>query len=166
MKEVFIGIDPGKTGAIAVITGSKLRVYDTPTVVVKNGKKNTTQFELPALWQTLLKIKKKAGKRQVHAVIEKVQAQPMFGAIPNFGLGNSFGHWEMALVAAGISFEYVIPDRWKKDLGIPSKSDKTASRLLAQKLYPTYMEYFKRVKDDGRADATLMANWLKRQHKG
>jgi crossover junction endodeoxyribonuclease RuvC len=162
---VYIGIDPGKTGAIAVITDGKLQVYDTPTVKIKSGNRNVTQFELPALWRILRKIKNAAGDNQLSAALEKVGPQPVFGAIPNFGLGNSYGHWEMALVAARIPFEYVLPTRWKHDMGIPPKSDKNVSRLRAQKLFARSRSLFVRAKDDGRAEAALIAEWIRRQRQ-
>lgn len=137
-----------------------------PIVTIKQGRRNTTKFSLPDLWDTLNEIKKKYPDREIHVAIEQLGPQPVFGAIPNFVLGNNYGHLEMALVAAELSFEYVLPSRWKKDMGIPTNSDKTASRMLAQKLFPKHRELFKRVRDDGRADATIMAEWLKRQLRG
>jgi crossover junction endodeoxyribonuclease RuvC len=51
-------------------------------------------------------------------------------------------------------------------MGIPGGADKDASRLMAQQLFPTLVSELKRKKDHGRADAVLLAEWLRRQREG
>jgi crossover junction endodeoxyribonuclease RuvC len=51
----------------------------------------------------------------------------------------------------------VRPQQWTKDLGVGA--DKGAHREAAMRLYPGDAEQFMRVKDDGRADAALLAHW-------
>jgi crossover junction endodeoxyribonuclease RuvC len=60
-------------------------------------------------------------------------------------------------VAAGMRIPYslVIPQTWKKALGVPA--DKNAARARACQLFPNMASKFARVKDDGRAEAALIA---------
>jgi len=45
-------------------------------------------------------------------------------------------------------------------LGVDGEArDKGASRATATRLFPKFGHYFKRAKDDGRAEAALMAMW-------
>jgi hypothetical protein len=59
----------------------------------------------------------------------------------------------------------VAPAQWKLETGIrvPVKATraqrKTASRERAQLLLPNYADLFARVRDDGRAEASLLALW-------
>jgi crossover junction endodeoxyribonuclease RuvC len=55
---------------------------------------------------------------------------------------------------------FVRPQVWTKALGVGS--DKGAHREAACRLFPTDAEQFARVKDDGRADAALLAHWWMR----
>ena len=43
----------------------------------------------------------------------------------------------------------------------PPNKDKDLSRSMATRLYPKNAEQFKRKKDDGRAEATLIAHWAR-----
>jgi hypothetical protein len=51
----------------------------------------------------------------------------------------------------------VSPAKWKKALGL--SADKGASRRRAIELWPERAQWFARVKDDGRAEAALIAYW-------
>lgn len=166
MRHYYLGVDPGKTGALALVRGSNVEVYDLPTIKIKVGNKNTTKYDIPALKRILTNIKHDCRKGSIHVVIESLHAMPINGSIANFSLGTSFGMLETAMVFMGFSVEYVPPQRWKKDIGIAAGSDKHASRLSASKLFPDHSDLFSRVKDDGRADAALMAVWLRRNMKG
>jgi crossover junction endodeoxyribonuclease RuvC len=52
----------------------------------------------------------------------------------------------------------VTPRKWMKDLKLSGGKD--ANRQRAAQLFPAYAASFSRVKDDGRADAALLAYWL------
>jgi len=53
MSYIYVGIDPGKTGAVAVIDETKIHLYDTPTIKV--GKKN--QYILSEMVRILYEVK-------------------------------------------------------------------------------------------------------------
>jgi crossover junction endodeoxyribonuclease RuvC len=50
---------------------------------------------------------------------------------------------------------YVTPAKWKKHFGL--NRDKGVSRSKATERFPEYANLFSRVKDDGRAEAALIA---------
>jgi len=61
----------------------------------------------------------------------------------------------MALAAHRIPVQYVTPSIWKKHFGL--SKEKGVSRGFAIQRFPEHAESFQRVKDDGRAEAALIA---------
>ena len=84
----IIGIDPGLSGAIAVLENNKvLNIFDIP--VMSEGKKNKRQLN-SALLVNLLKenINK---EEEVAVVVEQVNAMPGQGVTSMFNFGQTFG---------------------------------------------------------------------------
>ena len=98
------------------------------------------------------------------AAIERVNAMPSIdgkrsmGAASAFRFGMIFGEIRGALVGAGLKTIDVPPSVWK-DLFELNKRPKDDARLLAIKLHPEIAEQLKRKKDQGRAEAILVARW-------
>ena len=92
-------------------------------------------------------------------VVEDVQGVQGSGATSAFAFGRGVGVIEGVLAGLDRPTTWVTPQRWTKDLGVGS--DKGAHRLAAQRLWPV-CGLFDRVKDDGRADAALLAHWWMR----
>jgi len=84
-----------------------------------------------------------------------VAARPGQSAPATFRFGQGYGAIEMALAAHKIPVQYVTPSQWKKHFGL--SKDKGASRGLATQRFPSHASDFQRVKDDGRAEAALIA---------
>ena len=74
-----------------------------------------------------------------------------------FGFGRSLGVVEGVLAALHIPVTYVAPATWTKAIG--KAQGKDASRHRAMELFPEHQQLFKRVMDDGRAEASLIAVW-------
>ena len=89
------------------------------------------------------------------AVLEQVSAMPGQSAPATFRFGQGYGAIEMALAAHQIPVKYVTPSVWKKHFKL--SKDKGASRGLATRHFPQHADAFARVKDDGRAEAALIA---------
>ena len=144
------GIDPGYTGAIAILDthASTLKIFDMP--VAKNTK-GKTDLNMPALAEILLPWTHAPSM----AVIEKVHAMPGQGVSSVFRFGECFGAIRMAVAGHRIPERYVSPAHWKKHFGL--NRDKGVSRNLATQRFPNMAHMFKRVKDDGRAEAALLA---------
>lgn len=157
---VLLGIDPGLDGALAVIDAIGLVVFDTPTLTVQSAKGNRREYDLTAMSRSV-----RAAVRDQNAVayVEKVHAMPGQGVRSMFTMGYGSGAWAGILAALEVPVTYVSPQRWKKALLADMGTDKDASRLRAMQLFPSFAELFKRKKDDGRAEATLIAEYGRRQ---
>ena len=82
---------------------------------------------------------------------------PKQGVTSSFNFGRSKGVVEGVFAAAGRPIVYVSPGVWKRALGL--SKDKGASRRRAIELWPDHTDKFRRAKDDGRAEAALIALW-------
>jgi crossover junction endodeoxyribonuclease RuvC len=155
-----IGIDPGINGAIAVFRDGKLEsVVDMPTVEIASGK--TIKRHISAA--TLRNILELDMYQFSHVVIEKVGAMPGQGVTSMFNFGRSAGIIEGVVVGLKIPHTYVTPQTWTKAVGRAAGKD--ASRMRAMELFPAAKaDLFKRAKDDGRADAALIAYWYLTRH--
>jgi crossover junction endodeoxyribonuclease RuvC len=73
--------------------------------------------------------------------------------------GRSRGVIEGVCAAAGLPIAFLTPAYWKRLVGIaPGKEGaKDAARSLALRRWPSHAATFARVKDDGRAEAALIA---------
>jgi crossover junction endodeoxyribonuclease RuvC len=159
---IFVGIDPGVTGAVAIInTDGDVAVQpwidDTPIAAVKKGKKTKSEY-LPAQMAEILRA---VPSSRAHVFIEKVAARPDQGVSSMFGFGKGYGIWIGIVAALGLSYTLVTPQAWKKML-MQGMSDKDAARIRAQELYPGCADQLKRKKDIGRADALLIAEFGRR----
>ncbi len=151
---MIIGIDPGLTGALVLMTdhGAIMHIEDMPVSAKTNGKgKQVNAVMLSDIISDLCDI---AGSEPL-VVIERVSAMPGQGVTSMFGFGRSLGVIEGVTAALGLSVRWVTPQKWKKHFSL-LKKDKDASRTLVIEKYPKYIDYFKRKKDSGRADAVLI----------
>jgi hypothetical protein len=161
----FIGIDPGTTGAVALLSpNGDVRFYDTPTTQVRVGKKNRAVYDVVAMRRILRDFE----LLDPTVTIEEVHAMPKNGGCGNFSSGYGFGLWVGLLTAFGYPFTTVQPLRWKKILGIKhaagsSDADKKNSdRMLACRLFPKAADQMNLVKHHGRADALLIGEYGRR----
>lgn len=154
-----IGIDPGITGAIAVLDDELhlLEIYDMPAIF--SGK--TNQVNAAALAKILVScqsysVVKGKSTGGIKIYLEQVNAMPGQGVTSMFNFGVSYG------IVMGIcgTLEYPLflirPGLWKRKAGLLGKP-KDAARGLAQHLYPNADLALK--KHIGRADAILIARF-------
>lgn len=147
---VIAGIDPGKQGAIAFyepITGEVQSIVDMPDSL----------SALAMLFQERLHC-------GLLVVIEDVSAMTYVdasgktrgqGAAASFNFGKGVGEIHGILAALGIPMKSVKPAVWKALMRL--SSDKNESRKLASEKFPKWKDKFARKKDDGRAEAVLLA---------
>ena len=153
MRPVILAVDPGATGALAFFcpTAGTLEIIDMPTVEVLRGGKKKNEIS-PQMLAPLINARKPGV-----AVVEKVGARP--GEAPSFAyqFGRGVGMVEGIIAALHIPIEYVTPQAWQK--AVNARDGKDGARQRAAELFPAYAHLFARKKDDGRADAALMAWW-------
>ena len=148
---VIIGVDPGKSGAIAALDpmGQLIGVDDMPVV----GPIISAVLLDEAVHNYIDPLSILCGV----AVIEDVHAMPKQGVSSSFSFGRALGVAEGVLAGNDLALHYVSPAKWKKALGLTA--DKGVSRRRAIELWPNRAQWFARVKDDGRAEAALIAYW-------
>lgn len=147
---VVIGVDPGLSGAIAVLgpSGALERLDDLPVI----RDKSLSWIDGGALQSFLIDAQ---GGRQTHAIVERVSAMPGQGVSSSFVFGMAFGSVLSILQARHISIELVTASAWKRAMGL--SSDKTASLHKARLLYPS--ADLRLAKHHSRAEALLLAHW-------
>ena len=155
MSKYCIGVDPGLSGAIAVMSSESLKIFDMPTMTVERNGKAKRQVSATELAHIL----SSAKSDDCHVFVEKVSAMAGQGVTSVFSFGRSFGMIEGILAALHMPVTYVAPATWVK--AVHRGAGKDASRQRAMELFPDNQADFKRVKDDGRSDASLIAYWGK-----
>ena len=93
------------------------------------------------------------------AFLEMVGPHRGEGALGAFSFGRGYGVVRGILRAHFIPIVDVAPIRWQRAMGIPAGAGKDAARALAKERFQRDAALFVRVKDDGRADAALIAAW-------
>lgn len=147
------GIDPGAFGAIAILDkdSRELVVIDMPTLKVKRGPRVVNQVDAHMLADAL----RPHVDRDTKALIEKVSAMPGNGVASMFSFGRAAGIVEGVLAGLSVPFQLIPPATWIKSMR--TFGGKDGSRQRAQELFPDYAHLFARKKDDGRAEAALLA---------
>lgn len=150
---MILGIDPGAHGAIALLDdgGAVVALHDMPTIEVVSGSKKRTRVSFQVLANV---VRKSVADR---AVIERVGSMPGQGVASSFAFGYAAGGIEGVFAALNIPIELVSPVTWKRELRLPA--DKGMARQVATRLWPAHAASFARVRDDGRAEAALIAHW-------
>ncbi len=149
---MIVGIDPGASGAIAFFDpkAGTLDIHDMPVMEIERSGKTKREIN-PRLLANIL------HDDHSHNIvwIEKVGAMPGQGVSSMFQFGRGVGMIEGVIAAEGLSLNYVTPQAWQKAVGV--RGGKDGSRLRAVELFPKYANLFARKKDDGRAEAALIA---------
>lgn len=151
-----LGIDVGLNGAIALVDGNQLlEVHDMPTVSLERNNKTKRMVNAQALSLII------RGSKADAAYLERLNAMPGQGVTSMFSMGQSLGVVLGVLAACEVPTTTIPPRTWQKALDVPQGKD--GSRYRAAQLYPESAELFKRVKDDGRSDAALIATYGAKQ---
>ena len=151
----IIGIDPGLSGAIAILEDGKIKeLFDMP--VMPDGKKNKRQLN-SALLVKLIKQNIESLENTI-MIVEQVNAMPGQGVTSMFNFGQTFGAIKGICAAIGLPIFFVRPAKWKKHFELINSS-KDASRTKAIEMYPSISEQLSRKKDVNKSDALLIARY-------
>lgn len=143
---IYIGIDPGTSGALAMISESR-----AAKVIPWS----------PEAYRDALAGVSLANEYAV-ACLEKVGAMPGQGVTGMFNFGKNYGHIIGLLEANGIPYELVHPRKWQKEFSV---TDKNSSLEICKRLFPLIsLKRNKKCKkdDNGMSDALLMAEYARR----
>lgn len=151
LKVIYVGIDPGKKGGIAILDGHRLHTCKLPETY-------TDIFDL------LADIQRGYTPHTIVAVLEKVgTGRPGQSSKATATFARHNGHLEMALYALKIHTEEVTPQKWQKlytnqvgtSKGLTDTEWKNKLKGLAQRLYPREKVTL------NTADAILLAHYGK-----
>lgn len=149
-RSLILGVDPGFLGALAIYDPSTSRlvdVIDMPTLRARD--KTHVDLEALSCWLSLW-----ASEIRL-AVIEEVSAMPGNGTSSSFRFGYYAGVVVGMIYENRIQIAQVKPAVWKAMLGL--SHDKALSFKRADELLPHDRHRWLRKKDDGRAEAALLA---------
>ena len=151
----IIGIDPGLSGAIAILENNKVeKIFDIP--VMPEGKKNKRQLNSAQLVKLLKD--NVSNKEEVAIVVEHVTAMPGQGVTSMFNFGQTFGAIKGVCAALKLPIFFVRPSKWKKHFELINSS-KDSSRTKAIEMYPSLSGDLARKKDVNKSDAILIARF-------
>lgn len=166
---IFIGIDPGLNGAVAYIDDTDertgfIKTHSAPTLTRKKGKGSKCEYNVALMAELLREIDNKS----IHTfcTIEAVHAMPGQGVTSMFSMGYGFGLWVGILTSLKISFQFVTPQAWKRTMLDGTGKDKEASRLRAIQFFPRAADQLSLKKDEGKAEALLIAEYGRRLYRG
>ena len=151
---IFIGIDPGQKGGIAILSNSMNKGVLMPLY----GK----EIDAAAILEYINEVQ---GERFV--CVEKAQAMPKQGVVSMFKYGKGFGKILGVLESSRISHQLVTPQAWKKIVLAGTNRDKHAAIEFCQRMYPMIdLQPGKcRTPQDGIADAVCIAHFAKLMEK-
>lgn len=163
-----IGVDPGVSGAIAATAPGFAESYDVPTITTsRSGKtkagnpRKKRQFNECAMVRIFESFKQLAAEKgyEIRALLEDVHSMPKDSKPGAFSFGESKGIIRGMLAMAKISYTMVSPATWRPAM-VGRGADKAAAVVLAQRLFPEVD--LSKVKDHNRAEALLLADYLRR----
>lgn len=148
MKLFTLGVDPGATGAVSIVSPSGCKVYDFELLGKIIDVAHFRNLILPY-------------KSDAWVFIERAQSFPGQGISSAFNYGVTYGLLLGTVIGMGFPFTEVSPAKWKKAMGI--NDDKDKSRSEACRIWPHMHEELKRKKDHNRAEALLLAEYGRRE---
>ena len=162
--KAFVGIDPGKDGALAI-----LGYRETPILVPFSETEYANQLRRLDFCRTEAEKDLEAimhvSATEVFCVVEHVNAMPGQGVTSCFSFGQNFGVILGLLTAFRIPYELVRPQKWKRVFSCTS--DKNTSIEVAQRMFPG-VDLRRTPKcqkpHDGICEALLMAEYARRTH--
>lgn len=173
MANVWVGIDCGKHGGLSILKDDgSVESWHTPAEVTRTRKRKkstsgktrysvSTEYDYRGMLVLLQKARQlqEAGHNVV-VVIEQQRQRPADSKQTVFQIGFGMGLWIMACVANNLQFKTVLPSVWKSRY-VPPQSTKKASLDMCKLLYPKHD--LPLAKDEARAEATLIADYMRRQ---
>jgi len=152
MNTWILGVDPGLSGAMAMLNAGAVDVFDIPTTTRTVNKKEKRQID-PYQLAAWLEIQRPLIQ---FAVIEQVGTMPGQGVTSAFNFGFTTGCIHGIIAACGIEIRTVPPQVWKRKYGLLGQN-KDASRGEASRRFPQFTHLWQLKKHDGRAEAALLA---------
>lgn len=146
---VYLGIDPGVTGGMAVLDANAKVLIITGMPQTAAARVNFLQFVLG---------RAPGGAAGMRAALELVHSSPQMGVRSAFTFGQVYGQLQMMLAAANVAYISPRPQAWQKAMKCLSRGDKGVTLRAARKLFRDQV-----VITHATADALLLAEFCRRQ---
>ena len=150
---MWIGIDPGQSGGVAMVTDEGEWVGGRRMPVRVFGKRKLVDTRALTEWLGAIR---PYGRESVlrGVVVEQVSAMPRQGATSGFNFGRHAGAVEGWVLGLQVDPVFVTPSVWKRRLGL--SSDKQQSLDMAKLLFGP-LSLWNVKANDGIAEAGLLA---------
>ena len=170
---ITIGVDPGLSGAVAILRdGAELvALIDMPVMQSGGGGSKVQKMVDGKQLHELLsgcafyvtyEYNKDPVAESIYALVERTTAMPRQGVSSMYSMGHSRGVVEGVLGAFPQVETYLVPAAvWKRHMGYTA--DKEPIRAEMQRVFPSAELHLKKHAD--RAEALAMALYLYRQKK-
>lgn len=149
---IYIGIDPGKKGGYAII---KQDACLDDLIICKAFDAETFILDMKAL---------SSQSKSCRCCLEKVGAMRGQGVTSMFSFGSQYGLLQGVLRTLNISYQEILPKRWKGEFGLNNEKKKSVE--VCKRLFP-FISLLpterSRVDSDGMAEALLMAEYARRK---
>jgi len=150
-----MGIDPGISGAIAIFEGTDLLdAFDMPVIETQSGKRKKRRISPEMLVAEI----EEHVEFLARVYIEDVHAMPGQGVTSMFAFGEAAGLIRGVCAGLRVPVCLISPTTWKRGMKLQG-AGKDASRAMAARMWPQKASLFKRQRDDGRAEAALLAHY-------
>ena len=150
-----MGIDPGISGAIAIFEGTDLLdAFDVPVIETQSGKRKKRRISPEMLVAEI----EDHVEFLARVYIEDVHAMPGQGVTSMFAFGEAAGLIRGVCAGLRVPVCLISPITWKRGMKLQG-AGKDASRAMAARMWPQKASLFKRQRDDGRAEAALLAHY-------
>ena len=155
---IYIGFDPGKTGAVVHLSlaGKLLSWHRIPLKKMPRGRKEIDRSATAKLFPLT---------GDVRVTMETVGSRPGEGVVGAFSFGRSLGIVEGVVAARGFSERSVLPRMWQAEMlrGLPG-GDKTkiSAVTAALRIWPELEETLKVKAAWDVADAALIGEFGRR----
>lgn len=147
-----LGVDPGAQGAFALLVADRphdIVFCDMPLVTFRRNSRTRNEISEAAITEIISRLKPDV------AWIENVAARPGQGVTSMFRFGLGLGLVRGVLAGLYVPRFDVTPVEWKRAFRLGP--DKQEARALALSWFPRQADQLSRVKDEGRAEAALIA---------
>lgn len=150
---IYLGIDPGVAGALAVIDGDNIRLFDVPTRKATKG----TEYNAGEMADLI----HGEASPDSFVMLETVSIRPGESGTSALKIGKGAGLWEGVIAGARVPYEMVPAATWKREFRLLG-CDKKASRARAQELFPQIRAELGKKRPDF-SEALLLAEYARRR---
>lgn len=184
---LYMGIDPGLNGGIAVIDDNGVCIFAKPTPCIKIKKNNKSKLDYDV--KSMADYVRMFLDQDIMVCQELTHAMPGNGGVSMYNFGRGHGIWEGIVGAFSIPHVFCTPQKWKAmypslladKLSKEQKSSMTKKQAaswrrkkkseakkksieIAKSMFNSVKHEMTKVKHDGIAEAILIANWLRSQN--